>query len=226
MLVLLWELKKTPDLPPKKSTGRPPYTFTNRAAVHEAGHTTAAWCCTLVIDVTSATIENYEAGKFAGGLTSYQFYSQDNPHNRWCQMVIQLAGIAAEIEAYGKMQSAEGKSDLVNAREIAQALAKDGHLTPPWKASRKRFLPFDKMFVAISPEEKQIFDVAYNMAHTILDAHGTRYFKLVSLLLMHKTVDSAKIESILGRRHFTRFMTLPTLRGWFRPTFVFPRRAA
>jgi ATP-dependent Zn protease len=192
--------------------------FENRAAVHEAGHTVAAWCCTQVHDLRSVTIELKE-----GGLTSFWSYDNDTPESRWCDIVINLAGLAAEIAAYGKFRGAECESDLNKARQQAKHLAAEGLLTPPWKApKRRRKFSFDKVFHALDPNQARILAEAYDMAHQILEAYGNSFHRLVSMLLTRKTASATDLEAVLGPRAHVKLIGIPVAVGWVKPNFILP----
>src|SRR5512135_1371612 len=79
-----WE--PPPRKPLEKQPGPHYKVFQNRAAVHEAGHTVAAWCCTQVQDLRSVTIEHKE-----GGVTEFWAYTRETPESHWCDIVINLA---------------------------------------------------------------------------------------------------------------------------------------
>lgn len=192
--------------------------FENRAAVHEAGHTIAAWCCTLVPSVDRVSIEVK-----TGGITEYLVYDQEAHEGIWCSIVISLAGIAAEIAAWGKMRSMECESDLQKALKNAKILVADGHTEPPWKVSpRSASLKFEKIFRELDAEHGQVLSDCYHMAHSILEAHGNNFHKVVSLLLTKKTVRTGDIEAILGQRTFIKIAGLTAAAGWSKPTFIIP----
>jgi hypothetical protein len=77
LLILLSRTWDTTPAPPLRR--QPPdhwKTFQNRAAVHEAGHTVAAWCCTLVPEIGDVTIEAK-----TGGVTQFWTYKQETPES-------------------------------------------------------------------------------------------------------------------------------------------------
>ncbi len=215
-----WEPPPNKPLPRQPS---PHYTvFANRAAVHEAGHTVAAWCCTLVPSVDRVSIETA-----TGGVTEYTHYDEDSSEGIWCCIVINLAGLAAEISAWGKMRSGECESDLQKALKNAKKLVEDGSIKPPWKITpRSSSLKFEKIFQELDEVHGQILSDGYHMAHAILEAHGNRFHKVVSILLTKKTVKSEDLEPVLGKRTFIKIAGLTSAAGWARPTFIFPIQQA
>jgi ATP-dependent Zn protease len=222
VLVVLFVLSRQWEPPPNKPLERQPAdhskTFANRAAVHEAGHTVTAWCCTLVPEIGDVTIEAED-----GGATRMWLYSQDSHESRWCDMVIYLAGMAAEIAAFGKVKTRGCGPDIERALSQAKKIAESGNVTPPWKSpSRKKSLEFDKMIHSLDPQHAKVLSEGYRMAYSILEAHGNRFYKVVSVLLTKKTASSTDIEAVLGPRAFVKIMGIPVAAGWFKPTFIVP----
>ena len=198
-------------------------TFANRAAVHEAGHAITVWCCTLVHEVGDVTIE-HEDETMRGGLTTFWTHKcEETSESLWCDIVILLAGMAAEIAAFGKTRSGGCASDLREAAKKAEILAKSGNLTPPWKTQpRQKVIQFQKMIIDLDPEHARIMQEAYRMAHVILEAHGNNFFKVVSILLAKKTVSAVDIETVLGPRAFIKILGVTVKMGWFKPAFIIP----
>ena len=192
--------------------------FANRAAVHEAGHTVTAWCCTLVHEVPEVTIEDEE-----GGVTRTWLYNHDSHESRWCDMVIFLAGMAAEIAAFGKVKTRGCGPDIERALFQAKKIVDSGNLTPPWKSpSRKKSLEFEKMIHALDLQQAKVLSEGYRMAYSILEAHGNKFYKVVSVLLAKKTASAADIESVLGPRAFVKIMGVTVAAGWLKPSFIIP----
>ncbi len=222
VLLVLFIFSRQWEPPPNRPLPRQPAdhskTFANRAAVHEAGHTVVAWCCTLVPVIGDVTIEAED-----GGATRMWLYSQDSPESHWCDMVIYLAGMAAEIAAFGKMKTRGCGPDIERALSRAKKIAESGNITPPWKSpKRKQSLEFDKMIHALDPQQAKVLSEGYRMAYCILEAHGNRFYKVVSVLLAKKTASCDDIETVLGPRAFVKIMGIPVAAGWFKPTFIIP----
>jgi len=158
-----------------------------------------------------------------GGATRMWLYSQDSHESRWCDMVIYLAGMAAEIAAFGKVKTRGCGPDIERALSQAKKIAESGNVTPPWKSpSRKKSLEFDKMIHSLDPQHAKVLSEGYRMAYSILEAHGNRFYKVVSVLLTKKTASSTDIEAVLGPRAFVKIMGIPVAAGWFKPTFIVP----
>jgi hypothetical protein len=60
------------------------------------------------------------------------------------------------------------------------------------------------------------------MAHTIVEAHGNDFHRLVSMLLTKKTASVADIEAVLGPRAFVKILSIPVTAGWIKPSFILP----
>ncbi len=185
-----------------------------RLAVHEAGHLTAAWFSTTVVKVHLATIE-----ATYGGRVSWDYYSGSH-EKAWHQLVICLAGIAAELCVYGKYRSGESTGDLQKALVLARQLAKGG-TEAPWtlEESLVKSFPFASVYVE-RPTAKEIavLNTAYVKARGLLKTVNFRYFRLVSLLLSCKSVGEKQVAEILGSRGFIRAL------GYVKPAFVLPKR--
>jgi len=211
--------KQTPKREPSQTSrttrsAKPLDTPECRTAVHEAGHTIAAWMCSAVNKMELMTVEHKD-----GGRVSYTIHSADTPNGLWCLLVILLSGIAAEISVYGRTRAAPASSDLIKSREIAAELVEKDCLIPPWKVpDRGRTLHFEDMYASpLSSSEAIVLKRAYHMAHAVLSSHEKAHQRVVSMLLTKKSVGEADVEVILGTRAFTRFV------GIIRPTFVMPK---
>ena len=208
--------------PERKPLARQPKdhfsTFSNRAAVHEAGHVVAAWCCTLVHKIGDITIEHKQ-----GGVTAFWTIQKESPESHWCYIVILLSGMAAEMSAYGKTRSGGCGPDLESALEKAKLIAKSGSSDPPWGVPPCKYTPdFANMITALDPVHKRILTASYCMAYSILEAHGNDFYRIVTVLLTRKTASASDIESVLGPRAFIKLMGIPVAKGWVRPTFILP----
>ena len=165
------KLKKNPLPESKKAPSPHRHVFQNRAAVHEAGHTLAAWCCTLVEAVDSVTIEKKE-----GGYILYRQNTANTDEGVWCALVITLCGLAAEISEFGVIRSGESETDLQKSLASARKLAISGSVKSPWGTqSREKTLKFKKMYRDLEPIHEQILIEAYHMCHIIIQSHGHRF---------------------------------------------------
>lgn len=181
-----------------------------RMAVHEAGHAVAAWCCTMVSDVR-ITIEAKH-----GGQVTWMMHGEGGDVT-WHRLVIALAGAAAEAMVYERSRrEASSKDDFRAAREYAEALGGE----PPWVDPGGSTLAFEKIYVAppLLPATRANLEAAYRMARHVIRAHGRDYYRIVSLLLTHRTVREHDVARILGHRAPLRLLAP------FGARFVLPRR--
>jgi ATP-dependent Zn protease len=211
-----------------------------RLAVHEAGHAVAAWCCTLVSEVTIATIEAKDRGAgWDGGFVNYTYYRTYWSSGDWCKMVIALAGVAAEALVYSRWRSTGSERDLLQALEIAEGLVAKGaaeHI--PWQRLGEtpgRAPDLGKAFKTRPPAAvAENLNEGYRMARHVLGSHGGAFFKVVSMLLAKKSTTRADMEQVLGKRHFEQLVALGAQLEsvvnesgkpeHFKPRFVLPLR--
>lgn len=183
-----------------------------RLAVHEAGHAVAAWCCTLVAEVTVATIE-HKGKDWSGGLVNYSYYGTDWLEGRWCKLVIALAGVAAEAMVYSRWRTSGSEIDLAQALAIAEDLAgvAGGKIDPPWRRLGGNEAAGSAPDLARAFKTKpsaaaaENLEEGYRMARRVLRSHGGAFFKVVSMLLAKKSTSKTDIEALLGKRYYATF---------------------
>lgn len=167
-----------------------------RTAVHEAGHALCAWACFLVDKITVARIEGEKHVKFTYWHPSYKNDVE------WCDMVLGLAGFAAELMVYGRSWTGRSKPDLDQAR-ASTAWIIEHKATAPWEVLDVRPLPFAHLFdPPLSPEEQQCLEIAFSKARQLLRDGKDRHAKLVSALLCHRKMTYKDILAVLGDRHW------------------------
>ena len=195
----LWNYKKSQ--PPSRKKSNTPDNLNTRLAVHEAGHAITAWWCSGVDQVKLITIEEPTGGKI---------YLNFNPRAKnilWCDLVITLAGIAAELSVYSKVRSKPAEKDLTIARDLARQLAGKGATSPPWsvKHSKDYSLSFGKMYHSTPSDlEQEILKEGYRHARFLLNKRSGHFDRLVSFLLLHRSVKEEQAAEILDDRGFTR----------------------
>lgn len=212
-LLDLWDYLHFWDLKGSEPLVKGLLTQEHYIAVHESGHALCAWSCRLVkeIDKVHTVMES------RGGLTHFTLYDFDTVPGQWCDLVITLAGMAAEIKVYGRTHSGRSHGDLTRCFEIADYLAQANELTPPWKKTPTRTtLPFHKMFRQLSPTQRSIIDQAYDMAHLILHRYDDKFHHLIRVLLDKKNLGIPEVEDALGSKSMMRWFPRSTL-------FVLPR---
>jgi len=190
-----------PAAPPDVPAGRSAYEDC-RMAVHEAGHCVTAWASTTTKTIERVGIDMEIDGE--EGRHERSVLILDSDEALWCNAVIKLGGLAAEMMMYGRTRTGGSSSDLLQARAFVRQLAERGATKPPWPApSVTSTIPFERMFDSkLSDEERRIFGEAYRMARTVISAHRDKHARLVGALLYQRRMNSAEVLSTLGRRPF------------------------
>jgi ATP-dependent Zn protease len=172
-------------------------------AVHEAGHGVTAWACTMVKTIDRIDIDVVDSEDTAGR-HEHSDLRLTADAALWCDVVIKLSGLAAEVMMYGKMKTWTASSDLLQARGLVRQLVARGSLEPPWSTSTEsNILPFDRMYdPPLSDEELRIIGHAYRMARTVVSTHRERHGRLVGALLYKRQMTSADVQAVLGHRPF------------------------
>lgn len=181
----------------KKTIKRQPDVRDMWVAIHESGHTIAAYYAKLCVGIESVSIDE----KNSGGLTTYHIMRTNDAAYHWTSLVIKLSGIAAEIKKYGFIRSGNSSSDLESSLESASALLNLGEnkWPPPWPAlHREKYLPFHKMFYRISDEQNQILRSAYAMARHILEVREKQFNDLFEYLATNRVINGKQVSSVLG----------------------------
>lgn len=173
----------------------PPDTVENRIAVHEAGHTLAAWLCSHTDNISATVVDPI------GGRVNYRIsgYEHDEPRMAWAALVIDLAGIAAEIAVYGRFHSASVRGDLSKARDRVRNVSQVelDRLPPPYRP----ILLFTLMYSPpLTDDEERVLGVAYQQAKRLIKSNTSRFYRLVSLLLTFRTATEAQIAIAMGSR--------------------------
>jgi len=212
LVVLLWRrIFAEAEIPPEVRVPGAAAVDTQecRLAVHEAGHAVAAWCCTLVSDVTVVTIEAKAKDLGAGlesGLVNYSYYAIDWADGRWCKLVIALSGVCAEAMVYSRWRTTGSERDLAQALQMAESLA-DGS-SPPWQrlGVTSGAVPNLARAFKVKPTAAvaENLEEGYRMARRVLRSHGGAFFKVVSALLAKKSTSRADLEAALGGRYYAK----------------------
>jgi hypothetical protein len=182
---------KTREVRPKAANIDDPDT---RTAVHEVGHLLVAARCTRVDAIIGAEIRD------DGGSVTYDIRSDDGKVE--CEMVILLAGLAAENMVYGMFHPSECRDDLMRARVLAKhAIARR---FPYSSDNLPKF--FGKVFeVPASEKENGAMQLAYVTARTLLEKkNALAHSKLVGSLLAMRKMSERDIEAHVGGRGFIK----------------------
>jgi hypothetical protein len=166
-----------------------------RTAVHEAGHALCAWACLLIDRIIVAQIDDHKHVRYRWWHPSFK------DDVEWCDMVIGLAGLAAERLVYGREREGVSK-DLEDVR-ASVAWVIDHKATAPWEVGDLQPLPFAHLFEPpLTPEEERCVQIGYAKACQLLRDGKDRHDRLVSALLCHRTMTYKQITSILGDRYW------------------------
>ena len=181
-----------------------------RAAVHEVGHALTAWTGhPYVTSINKITIED----SIGSGMVLYTRSGHKNSAKidlLWCECMVNLGGIAAEMVRYKKTRSGPAARDLENARDNAKRIVKLGGTdNAPWdtaEVARLADTPFDvsKMLRSIKSgtPEAQVMNRAYDRAKFLIMTNEKTRARLLEALLRHGTMGPAEVKAVLGARHF------------------------
>lgn len=173
-------------------------TIRNVAAVHEAGHALVALRCTLVEQVLFATID-------LGEQPRVEYVLAGDPRYEWCDAVIALSGIAAEVMVFGSFRSRLSRSDLVAARMRAESIVSSGVVPRCVVPDAGCGLDFSKVF-ADPPSARvlAVMDDAYRTARSILRGHVAAHGQLVGRLLHFEQTEASALAVFFGDRSVLR----------------------
>lgn len=191
----IWDWFRRKARPPaaRSSELRPLRTMRGRVSAHEAGHAIVAWGATHVGTVTVLCEDDSGKTLCAGRPVP------DISAAQWAELVVLLAGIAGELQVFGRFRSGPAASDLDKARALSAALIAAGY--EPKVSAPAVTVPFSKMFVEpLTDEESRLFESAYGYARAIIRAHRIRFWRLVALLHSRGEVRDADLERVLGSR--------------------------
>jgi hypothetical protein len=166
-----------------------------KAAVHEAGHAIVANRCTRVMKIGDIRL-----GDGDGGI---QYDARLFDGKAEIQMVIGLAGPAAEIMHYGSFHGQSCRSDLLFSRDYA-SLADVKRFDAPAHPAPK-FLK-TAFAVPLTEQEELAMHYAYSMARDILQREQERHGKLVNALLTCGGFSESQTRAWFGNRGFTKLM--------------------
>jgi len=165
-------------------------------ATHEGGHTIAAWCCPFV-----GTVQNVSVKPASGngpvlwnGVTNHDWIvERGTPEYLWWDMIISLAGLAAEVATYGKIVTLPPRKDIDDALTSVRTLCKtNGCFTG--------YAPPIPLHVPCTAAESAALGYAWNKATEILAAHCSAHATLTEALIADRALSSADLTAILGPR--------------------------
>ena len=136
-------------------------------AVHEAGHCCVAWSCSAVDNVDVIVDKT-------GGKTHFIInYDMENKNfSIWCNLVILLAGPAAELIVYKKWRSGHSKSDLEKAIVLAETIDQS-FIIPKFDG---KSLKFSKIYRNnIDERTEELLKQAYLQAKIIIKSYKNNF---------------------------------------------------
>lgn len=175
-----------------------PDTLETRIAVHETGHLVVAWSCSAISAITSVTADSAKSA----GRTEAKFNRQHTAteDGLWCQLVLTLAGAAAEARTFGT--SVGHLRDAQEALVLAEQLAKIGF------TSKEQKLAIDSEvrlpIILGSVEGLALTRAAFTLAWRLIEAKGLAFDRVVSVLITKKTLDESDLRPMLGSRRLLR----------------------
>lgn len=163
---------------------------------HEAGHTIVAWCCPLVGMVTGVTIEPLPGGRTAwSGLTTHDWLVPPGLAERqWWDIVIAMAGLAAEMLTYGELRTLPPRRDILDALAAVRVMCRD-HGCPP--ATGPLSLPLS---VRCSPVEASVLERAFRQACRLVADRRQAHALLARTLVDKRRLSPAELRAMLGPR--------------------------
>ncbi len=173
-------------------------------AVHEAGHALVCWRSPTVLKIMSARLHD------EGGTVIHR--DTDIPTNvsRWYGIAICLAGIAAEIELYGRFQGKSCRGDLLKALKHAKEMAAQDYQpnSQPWRDD-KDVKTIDVGAVYTNRPSKTVNEILCTASRraraNILEYHDK--FMILSMAILRRgELNHDEIIEMLGPRPFNEMM--------------------
>lgn len=166
-----------------------------RAAVHEAGHVVTAWSCSRVDAVSDVQIQ------YGSGQTRYQHRFANEGDSIWCQLVLYMAGPAAEAMVYRRWRSLGSASDLDLARSCAEKLSRLGCTKSPWSSAPASSADLAAAFRSpMGKAESDVLRRGFTEAQRVVTAHGPAFYKIVGALLQRRSLAAADLAAYLPNR--------------------------
>lgn len=222
LLALAWAWRRTPlPLPlPEPEPDLDP-----RVVVHEAGHALTAWHCTAVARVLSVNVLQNSRGGPGGFVRSAWLTTAPAPALAWCQLVVALGGLAAEMEILRSCRSAPASDDFRDAALLCRAIVQAGAVEPPWPALPERAIALERAFAESPPDdEARVLRAGYAKARDLVAERRRALARLVVLLADRRVVGGVELEGPLGSRPIAATELWRTLSGEVRAEFSAGKR--
>ena len=186
-----------------------------RVAVHEAGHAIASFVSPSVtkIDSITVTVTEFENGETTidGKVCAKLVRVVPNLEDCWEQVVIRVAGLAAEALIYGYFMSSDAEQDLYDARDFAERIIelecesgrhKDAFYSCPWNIDPLVKTYFDfagcvDLILIIAPKESEILNLCYARAQTLIREKRRQLDALATTLEKKDFLTDFESKSIL-----------------------------
>ena len=174
-------------------------------AAHETGHCLVAWFSPHIKRVTSITIipETIPEG-IRGGYVDIRYMSDIGPDGIWDIIVTDLAGMAGELDRFGRFRTGNAKPDIIHALETAREFLKN----VSYPDIRKKFPARDGEnpdFAQYLPDEEsprliKILNFAFIDAKKRIRERRATFDRLEGALLDKDRLDEAELKALLGER--------------------------
>jgi hypothetical protein len=167
-------------------------------ATHEAGHAVVAWWCPVVGRVDQMIIEPAPKGDEAvwQGRVVHDWSTEMSDQRCAWDVVIALAGLAAETIRYGQVKSLLLR-DLDEALSAARTFCRRGAIWPTPHVAAPVAFPFE---MGCSEEQTAVLRYAWATACAILLAHRDAHARLARQVAAARLLDEQQLASILGDR--------------------------
>lgn len=168
------------------------------SAVHEAGHAVAASCASMVANIKSAEV--YKEG---GGLVQYVVDGGEGRAET--DLVLAMAGLAAEMMYFGRFHATRCKSDLMKARALAEEVIVDR--LPEAEDKNPPFISnvYDK---PLTEHQSLALRRGYAVARRVLGERREAHAKLTGHLLHFRKLDEGDLTRFFGQRRLIRVLKL------------------
>lgn len=170
----------------------------HRAAVHEAGHAVCAWLHPRV-RITRITIDDCPPGQ-VGRVELMGPVTPGDDASLWCDIVVSLGGIAAEVHRFNLFRSGQAAPDLERAVATARVLVERGSTTSPWGGpdpTSRSGLDLSVMLrsVQAGSPEANVLNACYDRAKVLVARQEARLDRVVQ-----GTLGPREVRAIFGWR--------------------------
>jgi cell division protease FtsH len=173
-----------------------------RAAIHEAGHAVCAWNHPQIVRINRVTIDEGSTGE---GEVRYIRAKIDTDDSLWCDVMVSMGGIAAEVMEFGRFRSGPARNDLEKALATARVLASRSSTQPPWQIqvpTGPRKLDISTTLRSVTPDspEAWVLNACYDRAKDLVARDRTRLDRVAQHLAEHGPLGPSEIRGIFGWR--------------------------